>query len=240
MSKSSGQKDPSMDEILGSIRRIITEDNAQSGRPAEPAEETSGAEEDDILELTDALETAVEPESRREPILKPVEPVAQVESVETPGERREPVLGIHSPGPAPAPEPEAGPVTPETPVPEATAAAELPPVPDTPLPEEEPAMATSDESAEPPAGPPETGGDTIVSEPASSATTAALGQLSRAMEEKAGRLRLGEGNATVSDIVKELLRPMLREWIDENLPLIVDRVVRREIQKLVDRAPDDD
>ena len=79
-----------------------------------------------------------------------------------------------------------------------------------------------------------------VSDTTTSATAAALGELNKAMDEKAGRLRLGEGDATVSDIVKELVRPMLREWIDQNLPIIVERVVRREIQKLGDRAPDDD
>ena len=78
------------------------------------------------------------------------------------------------------------------------------------------------------------------SDTTSTATVEALGELSRAMDEKAGRLRLGEGDATVSDIVKELIRPMLRDWIDQNLPMIVERVVRREIQKLVDRTPDDD
>jgi len=242
MSKSSGQKDPSMDEILGSIRRIITEDNAQSGQPVESSEETlAGAEEDDILDLTDVLETTDEPEVRREPILKPVEPLAREGGVETQGERREPVLGIHSPAePAAAPEPEPAAPTPEPPPDEPAAAVEIPAAGGTPPQEEEAAMATSDESAAPPAGQPEAGGGDIVSEPASSATTAALGELSRAVDEKTGRLRLGEGDATVSDLVKEMIRPMLREWIDENLPVIVERVVRREIQKLVDRAEAED
>jgi len=235
MSKSSGQKDPSMDEILGSIRRIITEDNAQSGQPAASSGETSEAEEDDILELTDVLESTGEPAARREPILKPVETVAQDRDAGTPGERREPVLGIHSPASAPE---SAAPIA-ETPSPEPAIAAATPPGPETLPQEEELVMATSDESAAPPAGQPEGGGE-IVSETTSSATTAALGELNRAMDEKVGRLRVGEGDTTVSDIVKELIRPMLREWIDENLPVIVERVVRREIQKLVDRAPADD
>jgi cell pole-organizing protein PopZ len=231
MSKTSGQKDPSMDEILGSIRRIITEDNAQSGQPDVSAEDAQVATDDDILDLTDALETTGEQEERREPVLKPVEAGNGDEGPEAQGERREPVLGIHSPAAA-------APVA-EPPVAKPEAATEIPPEGDTPGQEEEPAMAVSDEPA-PQAEQPQTAGETIVSETTSSATTAALGELSRAVEEKAGRLRLGEGDATVSDIVKELLRPMLSEWIDENLPPIVERVVRREIQKLVDRAPSDD
>lgn len=231
MTKTSGQKDPSMDEILGSIRRIITEDNAQSGRPAVSSEDVPvAAKEDDILDLTDALDSTGEPERRREPVLKPVE-TANGDDGTTPGERREPVLGIHSPAAAPVAEPPAA---------EPEAAEDMPAEAGTQGQEEESVMAPSDELPAPPAEQPATAGEGIVSETTSSATTAALGQLSRAVEEKASRLRLGEGDATVSDIVKEMLRPMLREWIDENLPPIVERVVRREIQKLVDRAPSDD
>jgi cell pole-organizing protein PopZ len=82
--------------------------------------------------------------------------------------------------------------------------------------------------------------ETIVSESATAATASALGELTRAMDEKTNKLKIGAGDASISDIVKEMLRPMLREWLDENLPVIVERVVRREIQKLVDRAETDD
>ena len=37
---------------------------------------------------------------------------------------------------------------------------------------------------------------------------------------------------TVEDLVAESLRPMLRDWIDSNLPGIVERLVEREIRKL--------
>ena len=82
--------------------------------------------------------------------------------------------------------------------------------------------------------------EAIVSETATAATASALGELTRVMDEKTSKLKVGAGDASISDIVKEMLRPMLREWLDENLPVIVERVVRREIQKLVDRAETDD
>jgi len=231
MSKTSGQKDPSMDEILGSIRRIITEDSAQAGQTAETAEDAPVAEDDEILDLTDALEASDEPDTRREPVLKPVEVAGGEAAAEASGERKEPILGIHSPAVEPAAEaPSAEPDVAE----EAASAAEIQGQ------EEELAMAAPDEPPAPPVEQLESAAERIVSETTSTATTAALGELSRAVDEKASRLRLGEGDATVSDIVKELIRPMLREWIDQNLPTIVERVVRREIQKLVDRAPGDD
>jgi len=39
-------------------------------------------------------------------------------------------------------------------------------------------------------------------------------------------------------LVKELMRPMLREWLDENLPAVVEEVVKREVQRMANAAKD--
>ncbi|MEM8833701.1 MAG: DUF2497 domain-containing protein [Pseudomonadota bacterium] len=44
---------------------------------------------------------------------------------------------------------------------------------------------------------------------------------------------------TLEDIVRELLHPMLREWMDDNLPNMVERNVQKELEKLARRALDD-
>jgi hypothetical protein len=44
---------------------------------------------------------------------------------------------------------------------------------------------------------------------------------------------------TLEDIVRELLHPMLREWMDDNLPGMVERTVQKELEKLARRAMDD-
>jgi cell pole-organizing protein PopZ len=36
-------------------------------------------------------------------------------------------------------------------------------------------------------------------------------------------------------MVKEMLRPMLKEWLDRNLPPMVERIVEREIVRLTRR-----
>ncbi|WP_441964906.1 DUF2497 domain-containing protein [Microvirga sp. 2MCAF38] len=36
---------------------------------------------------------------------------------------------------------------------------------------------------------------------------------------------------TIEDIVREMLRPMLKTWLDENLPPVVERLVREEIER---------
>lgn len=37
---------------------------------------------------------------------------------------------------------------------------------------------------------------------------------------------------TVEDLVMEMLKPMMKEWLDKNLPAIVERIVEREVRKL--------
>lgn len=40
---------------------------------------------------------------------------------------------------------------------------------------------------------------------------------------------------TLEALVRELLQPMLRQWLDANLPEIVERMVSREIQRITSR-----
>jgi uncharacterized protein len=62
----------------------------------------------------------------------------------------------------------------------------------------------------------------------SAVTTAAVesnfNTLSQAVNARDGR--------TVEELVSELLRPMLKAWLDENLPGLVERLVRAEIERV--------
>jgi len=46
------------------------------------------------------------------------------------------------------------------------------------------------------------------------------------------------GPKTIEDLVKEVMRPMIREWLDANLPSLVERLVGREIERLTREAED--
>ena len=46
---------------------------------------------------------------------------------------------------------------------------------------------------------------------------------------------LSNNARTLEDLVKEMLRPMLKEWLDRNLPPMVERFVEREIVRLTRR-----
>jgi hypothetical protein len=216
MSDESGQKDPSMEEILGSIRKIISEDNSEGAPAGQPAE----GDDEDILELTEEVSGEAD-EERVEPVLASA---ADEPAPEEP--RKEPVFGAK-------PADSTGDAAP----PEATAEEPEPEVGEPPE-EKENAMPDTTELSEVAKAAP---ADKLVSEEATSATTASLGKLGKAVAEKSGaKLGVGGAGNTVEDMVKEMMRPMLREWLDDNLPGIVERLVRREIQNLVDRSQDDD
>ena len=38
---------------------------------------------------------------------------------------------------------------------------------------------------------------------------------------------------TLEDVVRETLRPMLKSWLDENLPRVVERMVQAEIERVI-------
>lgn len=44
---------------------------------------------------------------------------------------------------------------------------------------------------------------------------------------------LTQNARTLEDLVKDMLRPMLKAWLDDNLPVMVERMVRTEIDRVV-------
>ncbi|WP_242390522.1 DUF2497 domain-containing protein [Pararhodospirillum photometricum] len=47
---------------------------------------------------------------------------------------------------------------------------------------------------------------------------------------------LGNGSLTIEEIVREILRELLKTWLDENLPGMTERLVQKEIERLVARS----
>jgi uncharacterized protein len=44
---------------------------------------------------------------------------------------------------------------------------------------------------------------------------------------------LVENGRTLQDLVREMLRPMLKSWLDDNLPTVVERLVLAEIERII-------
>ncbi|HSI16449.1 MAG: DUF2497 domain-containing protein [Sphingomonas sp.] len=72
--------------------------------------------------------------------------------------------------------------------------------------------------------------EAILSERAADATRAPLEALSRMVVKPEVA-----GSDTLEGMVRELLKPMLREWLDDNLPQIVETMVAREISRITGR-----
>ena len=43
---------------------------------------------------------------------------------------------------------------------------------------------------------------------------------------------LSNNARTLEDLVKDMLKPMLKTWLDDNLPAMVERLVRAEIERV--------
>ena len=47
---------------------------------------------------------------------------------------------------------------------------------------------------------------------------------------------VGENGRTLQDVIKDLSRPLLMSWLDDNLPSLVEGIVRAEIERSRDRV----
>jgi len=45
-------------------------------------------------------------------------------------------------------------------------------------------------------------------------------------------LPVGNGALTLEQITRELLKPLLRSWLDAHLPALVERLVQEEVERL--------
>jgi uncharacterized protein len=75
----------------------------------------------------------------------------------------------------------------------------------------------------------------LVAPETAAAAASSVGSLMRTLA--AGRsTQVYSGGPTLEDIVRTELRPLLKEWLDVNLPPLVERLVRTEIERVVGRA----
>ena len=81
------------------------------------------------------------------------------------------------------------------------------------------------------------GGEAPSSLVAPSAAAAAASSVGSLVRTLAGRTtQVHGGGPTIEDIVRDELRPMLKQWLDTYLPGTVERLVRAEIERVVGRA----
>lgn len=205
-----------MEEILASIRRIISEDDA----PAETAP-AAAAEEP-----APAAEAAPEPEAV--PVASPAL-MDETPSVQEPEASDDDVLELTDTYEAPAAE-TIGDLDVSTSEPE--------PFPAEPVSESAYAPPADTSAREHPAS----GYDSLVGDSAAASAASAFAGLAASFQkpEPAPAPRMADLNfasgSTVEAMVAEMLRPMLKDWLDANLPAIVEAQVRKEVERIARSA----
>ena len=221
-------QEPSMEEILASIRRIIADDEA---KPAAAEKSASPPVAAKPAVMKDIPPSAIAPAPKPAPPAPPPpapEPVVSnnqddIDAMLASLDAATPEADIR---PAqPEPEPDVFELTDEMALPEpAPAAATFSKVEpeddieftDTRTSRRQPAYEPPFESAAP-ARP-------ILSHSTVSAVESAFHSLANTV--------LSNNARTLEDLVKEMLRPMLKSWLDDNLPGLVERIVKAEIERV--------
>jgi uncharacterized protein len=237
---SSPQHEPTMEEILASIRKIISEDSseAQAIPPAEekaapaplmaepapapvPAPVSAAPADADVLDLT---EEVAEPAPSENDIV--------FRTVEEPPPPEPAVMAAPAPRLAPQPEP----------VPVAPVAAVAMPEPPAPEPEETPAdtgifsdrtrramddafasieEAIPEEPVHEPAAPLPAGGEQLLG-------AVILDAVRQKVDPAVGKW-LGDN----APAIVEHMKPLIREWMDEHFPALLEGAVRNEVARVV-------
>jgi uncharacterized protein len=216
MSQAAKIQEPSMEEILSSIRRIIAEDDGAkaSDKPndapapaAKPPQASSQAPRAPVVGRAAASQAAANSQHRIDAILAeldgPLKAVSKAVPVE-PAEPEEPDDDIEEPAPANF--------------------RTIDPASD---------VVFAERPADPPAEPyaayeaprqPEQSPGTLISTATLTAVDSAFNSLAHTV--------IGQNARTLEDLVKEMLRPLLKVWLDDNLPGLVERIVRAEIERV--------
>lgn len=192
-----------MEDVLSSIRKILTEEEDEDGVGAEAAPEPAS-------EAKAAPVPAPGPE--------PAPEIAMADSDDDDMAVDDIDAMFDDPEPEPEPEPEPDPL----PAPEPAPAPRMP----EPAPMADIMELTPDMVAPSP----------IMSQPTSLHGSDVLAELAKAILDRRDLPVMTSGDATLEGIVREMLKPILREWLDRNLPYLIERLVKKEIDTMVNRA----
>ena len=243
-------QEPSMEEILASIRRIIADDEAkpplaEPGKPEKSAAPAASARKPTVM--NDIPPSKIAPKPAAE---KPApQPPAAAKPVPAPAPASngqddidallagldEATSAPEVRAPEPEPEPDVLELTDEMALPapmpaspsssfrkveprddlEFAESAPLPPRPISPPPSYQPVDFNA--LPLPPQQP-------ILAQSTVSAVESAFNSLAHTV--------LSSNARTLEDLVKEMLRPMLKSWLDDNLPGLVERIVKAEIERV--------
>jgi cell pole-organizing protein PopZ len=178
--------EPSMEDILASIRRIISDDEEVPPH-AEPQQSGSSSLKN-VLDIAELHVSPLAGTGPNEPLLGPWSrgDAAFVDS--RPGPEYNPARRVFDAPEEPAPIAVPEPILKAAPKPTSSVA------------------------------------DSLLSSETCASVSGAFSRLSETVKPAQPQ--------TVEDLMKEMLRPMLKAWLDDNLPSLVERLVRNEIERV--------
>jgi cell pole-organizing protein PopZ len=211
-----------MEEILASIRRIIAdEDTGKAVKPAAPAPAPKPPQPA-IVAPRPAPPPPPQPKPAPAPVNNQSDIDAMLADIDVPAPKP---VAVAPPPPPPAPPPvdvldltEAMATPPAAP---AAAFRTIDAASDVVF-TDAPSETRASERPMPPSSPSDYQG--LISSATVSAVDSAFNSLAHTV--------LGNNARTLEDLVKEMLRPMLKGWLDDNLPTMVERIVRAEIERV--------
>lgn len=187
MPEKPSEQEPSIEEILASIRQIIADDDE------EPAQEAA-------VEATPEPAPVAAPAPKAEPKPEPKPEVIELTEVIRDEEPQDDIIVELQEHEEELP----------------------PPPPPTPKPAARPAPVAEEDDI-----------SSILTDNAAHAALQGFARLaSRTPVERQSHL----AGITLEDIVRDLMRPMLRDWLDQNLPPLIEKMVAKELQRLARKA----
>jgi cell pole-organizing protein PopZ len=216
-----------MEDILASIRKILSEDEAEPAKPAAPEPPKAAAPPPpppppEEREPAPVFTAEPEPEPEPEPQPEPPPPMPEPEP-----EPEAPLESLFDADPEPEPvyDPNLN-IEPEQPL----------QLTDEMLQHEQPQYYQEPPMSYQP--PQEYGapyGQGLVANNVEQASSASIASLTQAVARERA-LALGNHGLTLEQLVREICTPLLKEWLDTNLPYMVERVVKQEIERIVNRS----
>jgi len=213
MNQPAKANEPSMEEILASIRRIIADDEgAKPAAKAAPAKEAAPpppkpappkaapAPAPAMSQMNqDAIDAVLADFDKPAPAAPPPAPAADVLELTEAMAARDPEPGFRAID-----------AMSDLAFSETAEPTPPPPAPSSPPPVAVPHPAAVDQG--------------LLSSATTDAVNSAFNMLAQTV--------LTPNARTLEDLVKEMLRPMLKGWLDDNLPNLVERLVRAEIERV--------
>ena len=241
-----------MEEILSSIRRIIADEETEEARTDDDV--PAAAEADAEVGALDALEILDDDDDDGEDdggddVLELTSVVEEGRPAEAPASETPPLAPLEIVGDAD--DEDDIEITDVDDLPDITDLADdeiitteetLPEIEDTPTRDDDLEQASvietfTTQEDEPAVSTKKAETEALLSTGTASTTTGAFAKLSKAFRPTPVEESVADGaGRTVEQFIEDMARPMLKEWLDENMPAIVERLVQKEIQKIARRA----